>query len=110
MQQTTKLSKIPFEIFDELRSPYWVTFSLLAVFILVLIAVVLVFILVGILVVVLGTVAVLVIHSFLPSSKKFAGIRYNSIPNDSGFILRFEKDASEQPAKNSSCNTTCCCL
>ena len=55
------------------------TFSLLAVLVLILIGIVLISVLAVILVIVLGTVAILVIHTMLPSSLIFAVFRFSSM-------------------------------
>ena len=74
------------------------TFCLLVVFVLILVGVlvliaVLVVILSSVLVIILGTVAILIVHNLLPSSLKFAGFRYSSIPACSGFILGLKQKA-----------------
>ena len=88
---------------------------LVAVLIVILIGVlvaVLIVILIGVLVAVLVVVLVLilVIHSFFLRNLYLRPCRYGSIPNSSGFILCFEKDAGDQSCQNSGCNSTGGCF
>ena len=74
----------------------------------VAVAAVLILVLVTVLIGILGTVLVLVIHSFF-LQKSVAGFRYGSLPPDSGFILGLEKKTGSKSGSNGGCDSACSC-
>lgn len=74
----------------------------------VAVAAVLILVLVTVLIGILGTVLVLVIHSFF-LQKSVAGFRYGSLPPDSGFILGLEKKTGSKSGSNGCRDSACSC-